>query len=142
MSVEENLRLVDASIEAINANDLDRYVGLYATSAIEYDPGLTEPLKGRAAIREYNKAYFTAFPDVHARKERAFGHGDWICYEAVFTATHTGPFAGPGGQTIPATNKRVRLTGCTVAKVEGGEFTEVHNYFDQLAMMTQLGLAP
>ena len=142
MSVEENLRLVDESIEAINANDLDRYVGLYAASAIEYEPGLIEPLKGRAAIREYNKAYFTAFPDVHARKERAFGHGDWICYEAVFTATHTGPLAGPGGQTIPATNKRVRLPGCTVAKVEGGEFTEVHNYFDTLAMMTQLGLAP
>ena len=142
MSVEENLRLVDASIEAINAKDLDRLVGLYATSAIEYDPRLTEPLKGRAAIREFIKPYFTAFPDAHVRKERAFGHGDWICYEAVFTATHTGPFAGPGGQTVPATNKRVRLTGCTVAKVEGGEFTEVHNYFDQLAMMTQLGLAP
>ena len=142
MSVEENLRLVDASIEAINAKNLDRYVGLYATSAIEYDPGLPEPLKGRAAIGEYNQNYFTAFPDVHARKERAFGQGDWICYEAVFTGTNTGPFAGPSGQIIPATNKRVQLTGCTVAKVEGGEFTEVHNYYDQLAMMTQLGLAP
>ncbi len=48
----------------------------------------------------------------------------------------------PGGQTIPATNKSIRLPVAMVAKLEGGKFAEVNLYFDQAAMLTQLGLLP
>ena len=142
MSVDENLQKVDASIEAFNDRDLDRFVGLRAESSVRHAPPAPEPLKGRDALREYLQGFVDAFPDGQIEKVRAFGQGDWTIVELAFTGTHTGPLPGPGGEAIPATNKPVRLPYCVVIKFEGGEVTEEHEYWDQLGFMAQLGLAP
>ncbi|MCJ2531503.1 MAG: ester cyclase [Candidatus Thermoplasmatota archaeon] len=142
MSVEENLRLVREDIETFNARDWDRYYELYAESFVHYIPGSPEPLKGRAAYREGMEGFLAAFPDIRVEIARTFGQGDWVCMEGTSTGTHTGPFKGPGGETIPATNKPVRMQGCGLYKVEGGQITELRDYYDLLGFMTQLGLAP
>ena len=142
MSVEENERVIDRADEAFNAQDWDRYYELYAESVVSYGPVSPEPLKGRAAIREFGEGYINAFPDMRGKKERSFGQGDWVSREYTITGTHTGPLPGPGGETIPATNKPLRLQLCSVYKVEGGEITEVRNYLDMLGFMAQLGLVP
>ena len=142
MSVEENLQVNAAIIEAVNAQDWDRYVGLHAESVVSYGPESPEPRKGREALRESIQAYVTAFPDLRFEEVRTFGQGDWVCAEWVATGTHTGPLMGPGGETIPATNKTARVSGSSVLKVEGGKVTEIHGYYDLLGMMAQLGLAP
>jgi ketosteroid isomerase-like protein len=46
----------------------------------------------------------------------------------------------PTGETLPATGKEVRVRSCDVARVEGGEITSHHFYFDQLEFLIQLGL--
>lgn len=107
-----------------------------------YSPQTPEPTKGIAPHRESMQGLLTAFPDMQMTEEQSFGQGDWMCVTWTATGTHTGPLAGPGGQTIPPTGKPVRLDLCGVAKVEGGKITEEHNYFDLLGMMAQLGLAP
>ncbi len=142
MSVEENLRLVREAMEAFNARDWDRYLELYAESFLHYSPAYPEPRKGRSAAREDIEGGITAFPDSQFEIVRTFGQGDWVCLEVTSTGTHTGPFEVPGGETIPATNKPVRLPGCILLKFEGGKVTEDHEYYDQLGMMAQLGLAP
>lgn len=149
MSVEENLRKIDASIEAFNARDMDRFVGLQAESSARHAPPAPEPRKGRDALRDYLQGLanafqglVNAFPDGQIEKVRAFGQGDWTIAELAFTGTHTGPLPGPGGEAIPATNKPVRLPYAVVSKFEGGEVTEEHEYWDQLGFMAQLGLAP
>ncbi len=143
MTVEENVRLVREEVEAFNARDWDRYWEIYAESIVHYEAESPEqPVKGQAAFRESNEALITAFPDIRVEVVRTFGQGDWVCQEAVATGTHTGPLKGPGGETIPPTNKPIRIRGCGVYKVEGGEITELRDYGDLLGMMTQLGLAP
>lgn len=142
MSVEENLRLIDEAITAFEAHDLDRLDRLNANSIIWRDPGNPEGIKGRAAVREFNQSFGVAFPDIKVRKERSFGQGDWVCFEGFLTGTHRGPLTAPGGRTIPATNKPIRLRVSFVGKLEGGEVTEANMYFDQLALMSQLGLMP
>ncbi len=142
MSVDENLRLVDAAIDAANAHDLDRFVKHYAESVVNYGPGVPEPTKGRTSFRDGAGAYFAAFPDFRFKKERSFGQGDWVCIEFIVTGTHKGPLAAPGGQTIPATNKPIWLRVSQVMKVEAGKFTESHYYFDTLELLSQLGMAP
>ncbi len=49
---------------------------------------------------------------------------------------------GPKGETIPATDKSVQTPITMVFKIEEGKVTEDHGYWDQLAMLSQLGLAP
>ncbi len=132
--------MIDHALEAFNAQDWDRFLRLHAESVIDWEPSLPEPLKGREAIRQFLQGFVTAFPDLHARKERSFGQDDWVCAEFTITGTHKGPMPGPGGQMIPATDKPVRIQEAIVFKLEGGEITEVHEYYDLYGMMVQLGL--
>ena len=142
MSVEENIRVVRATIEAINARDWDGFDSVHAESVVVSTPQTPEPTKGRAAHRESVQVFTTAFPDLRIEEERIFGQGDWLCSERIATGTHKGPLRGAGGQTVPATGKPVRVGLVEVSKVEGGEITEERLYFDLLGMMAQLGLAP
>ena len=142
MSVEENLQAVKDGFEAYNAHDWDRFFEGYAESVVTYSPDQPEPLKGLAAWREQMQTFDTAFPDQRFEDVRTFGQGDWVCSEAIFTGTHTGPLPGPGAETIPATNKQVRNPVVFVFKIEGGKTTEQRFYFDQLTYLAQLGLAP
>ncbi len=142
MSVEENLQKGEAILEAYNAKDADAIVALAAESWVGYGPEQPEPRKGREALREWMQTNFTAFPDERWETVRSFGQGDLTCGEFTTTGTHTGPFPGPGGEMIPATNKPFRINFTIVSKWEGGEVTETRVYFDQLGFMTQLSLAP
>ena len=142
MSVEENLQNMDANIETFNARDWDRFLGFRTESYVFHTPDLPEPLKGREAMGEYLQGLVSSFPDLHIKKAGAFGQGDWISLELDVTGTNKGPLPGPGGETIPATNKQVRFWNLIVAKYEGDKITEEHRYFDQLGLMAQLGLAP
>ena len=142
MSVEENLQGVKDGFEAFNAHDWDRFFEAYAESIVVHSPDLPEPLKGLAAFREQIQTFDTAFPDSHFEEVRTFGQGDWVCAETIFTGTHKGPLPGPGGETIPATNKQVRNRAVFVFKIEGAKVTEQRGYLDQLTYLAQLGLAP
>ncbi len=142
MSVEENLRLSKAGNKALNDHDVDRFLSLHLESVIQRDPQNPEGVKGRQAVRAGIEPMFRAFPDLHVVPERSFGAGDWIVEEGVALGTHKGPLEAPGAPAIPATNRSIRLPYAFIAKVDGGKFVEIHLYFDQMAMMTQLGLAP
>ena len=142
MSVEENLRILKSATDASNARDWDRFEKVHAESVVVYSPPTYAPTKDLARHIEFAKGLVTAFPDSQITEERTFGQGDRVCLEFLLTGTHEGPLQGPGGQTIPATNKPVRLPFCIVFKFEAGEVTEEREYYDLLGMMAQLGLAP
>ena len=142
MSVEDNLRVVDAATKAMNDHDLDRFETFHLESVILRDPFNVEPLKGRKALRATAEAFVKAFPDLRQVNEREFGSGDWITVQGYLQGTHKGPLEAPGGQTIPATNKSIRVPIALVAKLEGGKIAEVNLYLDQMGMMAQLGLVP
>ncbi len=140
MSVEENLRVAAAVTAALNDHDLDRFEKYHLESVIQRDPVNAEPIKGRKAIRAGVEPFLRAFPDLRVVTERQFGQGDWITVQGHIVGTHRGPLEQPGGQTIPPTNRTVRLPYALIAKLEGGKFAETNVYFDLMGMMTQLGL--
>ena len=142
MSVEENLKAVHDWERAFNARDWDSAFAGYAESIVLHAPGLPEPLKGREAVKGWITGFVAAFPDIKTTIRNAFGQGDMVVMEEEFTGTHTGTLIGPDGSEIPATNKPVQMRSATVLKIENGQITEDHTYFDLLGMMAQLGLAP
>ncbi len=140
MSVEENLRVVDAKDEAINARDWDRFDEIFAESAVYTTSDMPEALKGVEAIRQRFMGLVNAFPDGKVEKERSFGQGNWVFLGANWTGTHDGPLPGPKGQVIPATGKSVRVPLGIMFEVEGGKIIETREYWDVLGMLTQLGV--
>jgi ketosteroid isomerase-like protein len=134
-------RYATEGARAVNARDWKTYASLYAEDLHMEAPGLPGPTTGRDVRVQLAQGLMAAFPDARVEPLRSFGHGDWACFEVLFTGTHMGPMPGPDGTEIPATNKSVRFPYCMVVRFKDGQCSELYEYYDQLTMLTQLGLA-
>jgi predicted ester cyclase len=144
MGVEENLRLMQTLDDAWNAQDWDTFNKRHAENVAAYWPGQTEPTKGRKAHQREAVEYFKAFPDNRVENRPyliLLGQRDYTCSVATHTGTHKGPLTGPGGRTIPPTNRKFRVEFCTVANWRNGEILEERLFYDLTSVMNQLGLA-
>ena len=126
-------------VDAFNAHDANRIRALYADNASFAAPGGVEGGADDAA--GYNMSWLNAFPDATANVRSELIDGDWIVHELEFSGTHEQPLVGPGG-TIPATGKQVTARGIDAIRVSGGKIVEEHLYFDQIGILSQLGITP
>jgi steroid delta-isomerase-like uncharacterized protein len=76
-----------------------------------------------------------AFPDIRIAVEDAFGADDKVTVRWSAVMTHTGDQLG-----IPPTNRRVHVTGITIAHIANGTIVEGWDNWDQLALMQQLSV--
>ena len=142
MTLEESLKAVDAAESSLEARDWSGFDAAHAESVVVYSPFTPEPTKGREAHREQIQGLTTAFPDMKTERLSVFGSGDWIAAELLVTGTNTGPWKGPTGEDMPATNKPVRLNILNLSKVVNGEIAEERTYFDRVGFLGQLGVLP
>jgi steroid delta-isomerase-like uncharacterized protein len=140
MSATENIRIVNAALEAFEAHDMEGFVNYMSDSVADYTPGRSEPLRGREAVKQDNIGFLSIYPDVKFEITRIFGEGDMVCAEGFVKGTNKGPLPGPDGNMIPATNKSVRVPACFVAKIENGLISEIREYLDQAEFSRQLGI--
>jgi steroid delta-isomerase-like uncharacterized protein len=132
--------VVDQALDAFNAHDAERIRALYAEDAVFTAPGEVE-LKGPDAITEYAMSWLRAFPDARISVQLTLEDGSSVAERITFEGTHTDTLAGPDGD-IPATHRRLSGRGLEVFRIEGGKIAEEHLYFDQVQVLTQLGLMP
>jgi predicted ester cyclase len=60
--------------------------------------------------------------------------------EATFEGNHTGTLHTPDGSQIPPTGKHISTPYVAIFTVQGDKIAAKHLYFDQLGVLTQLGL--
>jgi len=143
MSIHENTRLDEEFIAAWNAHDADRALALLSEDVAWQDVANPEPMHGKAAIRPYLQAWFTAFPDLSARVKNHVVTEDQVAAEVEFSGTNSGPMQlAPGAPAIPATGKRVTGQGTYFVRIRNGKGVAVHTYPDAAGLMMQLGLMP
>jgi steroid delta-isomerase-like uncharacterized protein len=109
---------------------------LIAPNYVAHDPATPGDISGIAGFRRFFNQYTSAFPDQRFTIEDLIAEGDRIVTRWVVEGTHTGALPG-----IPATGKRVRVTGTTVSRVENGKVAEDYIQWDALGLMQQLGVA-
>ena len=80
-----------------------------------------------------------ALPDSHMEIDHAVERGDEVFIEGRFVGTHTGDLPAPDGSSIPASGNKLELRFADYFKVGGGRFVEHRTYFDQAALLGQLG---
>ena len=134
------LRVARADVEAFNAHDESRIRQLNAANAIFEGPGDVR-VEGREASTQYAMAWLNAFPDARLKVHNEMEAGDWVVQEFTFEGTHTSTLATPAGD-IPATNRHLIGRGVQILRIEGGTVAETRLYYDQVQLMTQLGLMP
>lgn len=133
-------KALDEYNDAFNAHDEARLRACYADDAVFTAPGGIR-LEGPDAIAEYAMTWLRAFPDARFTVDDEVISGDWAAMQATFTGTHTDTLAGPDGD-IPATGKSVTGRGAEFVRIVDGKVVEDHLYYDNMEVMTQLGLVP
>lgn len=133
-------RIGAAFVEAFNAHDEGRMRELNGENAVIEAPGEVR-FEGRDAVTEYALAWLRAFPDARLTVHNELEAGDWIVQEFTFEGTHEETLATPTGD-IPATHRRLAGRGVQIFRVEGEAVADTRLYFDQVQIMTQLGLLP
>jgi ketosteroid isomerase-like protein len=81
-----------------------------------------------------------AFSDIKLDLSPLDVAGDRACVEWVATARHTGPLVIDDDAVVEATGLRCRLRGVTVAEFDGDRIRSFRQYWDDLALIEQLGL--
>lgn len=132
--------LVSGFYDDFNRGDIDAAVVRFANNMETTDPGMGT-VEGIAPFREYLETFKRAMPDARAVVEHLRDAGDTVVVEGRFVGTFTGPLATPDGDIDP-TGASVDLRFADVSRVADGKIGAYHTYYDQLALMTQLGLMP
>ena len=127
-------------MDAFNAHDEARIRELNAENVVFEAPGDVQ-LEGREAATGYAMAWIRAFPDARITVRSEFVDGDWVIQEFTFEDTHENTLSSPRGD-IPATHKQLKGRGVQIIKVEGDMVTDTRLYWDQVQLLTQLGLMP
>src|SRR5258708_35706330 len=133
-------QLAGRFVEAFNAHDEKALLALDTPDSTLSAPGIAA-VHGAQASTGDAMAWLNAFPDARMVVRNEIITGDTIVQEFTFKGTHTATLSAPGGD-IPATNRPLSGRGAQVLKVRDGLIADTQLYFDQVDVLTQLGLMP
>jgi steroid delta-isomerase-like uncharacterized protein len=132
--------IVEQHYRDIADKDWERAGRLFSPDVVTVMPG-AEPMHGVEPFLAYGRVFTNAFPDAHVELRSTVEEGNKIIAEGNFVGTHSGTFATPQGE-IPPTGKKLNLPTCDVFEVHDGKVVRHAVYFDQMPLMTILGLVP
>lgn len=137
---EENKQIVRRAVaEGVNAQDLQAFRDMLAPDYSRHSQATAEmpEIRGADQMLTMVQGYFAAFPDWREEIDLMIAEGDKVAYITTGTGTHLGPLGD-----IPPTGKTVEVTNYIVQRFENGKIAETWAGWDNLAVLTQLGLLP
>ena len=126
-------------LEIFNQNQLAVADEIHTVSYANHDPyappggfGL-----GPQATKNVVTLYRAAFPDVHFTVDEQIAEGDKVVTRWTAAGTNTGLLNG-----MPATGKRITISGISIERYEDGKMAETWVNWDFMGMLQQLGVIP
>jgi steroid delta-isomerase-like uncharacterized protein len=130
--------VVSRFYDEFGVGNIEAALSVVAEDVEIIDPGMGH-VHGRERFREYLDTFKRAMPDAQAIVERTVERDGVVAVEGRFVGTHTGPLATDDGDVDP-TGASVDLHFADVSQVRDGKIVAYHTYYDQLGLLTQLGL--
>ena len=81
--------------------------------------------------------FWTAFPDLHQIIDDVITDGKKVVMRFIMAGKNTGDFMG-----TPPTNKSIKVSGIAILNIANGKVKELHEEFNEMDLMKQLGLIP
>lgn len=126
--------------ERFGEGDMDGAASIFLDDVVT-----TEPALGRASSlaewRAYGEGFRAACPDAHMVLHQVLEAPDAVAVEATFVGTFTAPLASPQGE-VPPSGQPFELPFADFFRFREGLVAEHHVYYDQVAFMAALGMAP
>ena len=123
--------------EGVNRGDVSAADRAFAPDCVIHINGSPEPNLTLGGFKDMMRGLFAALPDLRLTIEDQIVAGDKVATRWTAEGTNSGPF-GP----VPATGRRVQISGLVLDRVVDGKAVERWEQWDQMAMLQQLGLAP
>ena len=124
-------RLYDEVYNKLNINALDE---AFATNATIFDDAVHNRKQNLREYKETENLYKRAFPNRKTKIDDIFATDDKVVVRWTVTGTHKGDL-----KDIATTNSNFKITGISVYHFTNGKITEVHQSWDRLGLLEQLG---
>jgi len=135
--LEQNKALVKREVESLyNAKDISVADEIYSPDLVSHVPNAPQPGNLAQLKRDVAEIY-GAFPDGHLTLDDLFAGGDRVAKRWTFSGTHSKVWQG-----IPATGKKIVVSGINIFRMNDGKIVEYWEYMDLLGLLQQLGVIP
>lgn len=146
MTAQENIALSRSLLDLYNSHRsdpawLEKIVDHIAEDCEFIDVPTGRTLHGPEGYKEIALFFAEGFPDSTVELTNVFATEDQSVIEFTGRGTNTGPLHMPPGD-IPPTGKYSEVRFCSVNRARSGKIVSIHQYFDVLTMLQQLGLVP
>ena len=146
MGAQENLALARSLFDLSNNHQsdpawLEKGMAAFAADAEVIDVPSGTTLHGPDGYKRFVLFFAENFPDSRVELTNAFATEDQITLECTWRWNDTGPLYLPSG-TLPNTKRSGELRACFVFQIRNGKVTSLHQYYDMMTQMEQLGLVP
>ena len=131
---KEMKALADKYLELWNEGNLSLCDEILSPEFVRHTVDVYEDIIGIEAFKEYVTSMRTSYPDFNATLDELIIKGDNIVARWTVTGTNTGPYG-----ELPPTGKNVKYSGVNISDVVDGKLIEEWVYFNQAAMLNQLG---
>jgi steroid delta-isomerase-like uncharacterized protein len=136
--LEANKELVRQFTAATNAADWEALAEVVAEDFARHSAATAGPaVTSREEFVAMQKSFLLSFPDQKVTIQQLIAEGDYVAGLATYSGTQTGPV-----NDFPATGNAVESPFLAVFRVEAGRIAELWVEWDNVAMLTQLGLFP
>lgn len=136
--LETNKELIRRFTDVTNSADWGRLAELVAENFQRHSAATQGPkVSSRDDFIQLQQSFLTSFPDQEVKIQQLVAEGDYVAMRAIYSGTQSGPLG-----SFPATGRKVEAPFLGVFRVEDGLIVELWVEWDNLAMLSQLGLFP
>jgi predicted ester cyclase len=136
----ENGQLPQAGVDAFNARDAEAMRKLYAPDATITNPDSPVPMSVDEMINGFDTAC-SSFPDAQVSLGTVVADGQHVAFEMTWKGTHHGPLVMPDGSELAPTGLTISLGLSVMLDVSEGLIQHERQYYDNLGVLDQLGVA-
>ncbi len=120
---------------------LDKSLAAFAADAEIIDVPSGATLHGPDGPKRFMLFFVEKFPDSRVELTDVFATEDRVALEYTWRWNDAGPLPLPSGD-LPSMRHSGELRCCLVLQIRNGKIASLHQYYDMLTQMEQLGLVP
>lgn len=136
--LEANKDLIRQFTQVLNDADWDALGEIVAEDFARHSAATAgAPVRSRAEFIQLQEGFLVSVPDQRVTIHQLVAEGDRVAALATYSGTHTGPMGD-----YPATGEGFEAPFLAIFRIESGLIAELWVEWDNVALLTQLGLFP